>query len=63
MFFDGESPTLKTFNNYTIIMTNKVTKLEYYESGVFELIQQVALVNLMLFSNILKILKISFGTF
>ena len=30
---------------------------------IFELIQQAALVNFMLLLNILKILKISFGTF
>ena len=27
MFFDSESPTLKTANNYTIIMTNNIDKI------------------------------------
>ena len=27
MFFDAEIPTLKTFNNYTIIMTNNSDKI------------------------------------
>ena len=27
MFLEGESPTLKTFNNYTIIMTNNSDKI------------------------------------
>ena len=69
MFFDGESPTLETVNNYTIIMTNNSDKIRILSVVflslllIFELIHQAALVNFMLFSNILKILKISFGTF
>ena len=59
---------LKTFNNYTIIMTNNSDRKKNIMSVVvlfplliFELIvQPAALVNFMLFLNIFKILKISF---
>ena len=61
------STALITFNNYTIVMTNNSYKIRIlYEYGVlsllliFELIQQAALVNFMLFLNIFKILKILF---
>ena len=27
MFFDGESPILETFNNYTIVITNNIDKI------------------------------------
>ena len=62
MFFDGESPTLKTFVNYVIIMANNSDKLRIvvllFLLLIFELIQQPALVSFMLHSNILKTLKI-----
>ena len=60
MFFDSESPTLKTAKNYTN-NTDKIRILQVLL--IFELIQQAALVNFLLFSDILKILKISFETF
>ena len=64
MFFDSESPTLKTAKNYTIIMTNNIDKIRILQVLlIFELIQQAALLNFLLFSDILKILKISFETF
>ena len=59
---EGDNPTLRTFNNYTIIMTNNSDKMRIFLSVVFlllllffELIHQTALVNFILFLNILKI--------
>ena len=67
---EGESPTLKTFNNYTIIMNNSNDIIRIFQVWcffslllIFQLIQQAALVSFMLFLNILKILKISFWIF
>ena len=63
------STALKTFNNSTIIMTNDSGKVRISWVVflsllfIFDLIQQASLVNFMLFSNISKILKISFWTF
>ena len=56
---------LKTFSNYTIIMTNNGCKIRillvwFFLSLllIFELIQQAALMNFKLYLNIVKILKI-----
>ena len=65
---EGDNPTLKTFNNYTIIMTNNSDKMRIFLSVVFlllllifELIHQAALVNFIVFKHfenlILNILK------
>ena len=57
---------LKAFNNYPKIWTTIVTTYEYHEWVlpslllIYELIQQAALVNFMLFLNIFKISKILF---
>ena len=60
-----ESPTLKTFNNYSIIMTNNSERKRILWALCFclLLIFELTLVNFMLFLNILKILKISVWTF
>ena len=60
--FKKWSPTaVKTFHNYTIIITN----MWHFclSCLLFELIQQATLVNFTLFLNIFKILKILFWTF
>ena len=69
-FKKWSSTTLKTFNYYTIIMTNNSDKISKSTSVVFlsllcnfELIEQAALVDFLLYLNIFKILRISFSTF
>ena len=66
----SSSTPLKTFNNYTMIMTNNSGKIIMLWVWCFCLCclyfwvkQKSALVNFMLFLNIFKILKISFWTF
>ena len=58
IFLEVESPTLETFNIYNIIKINSVLFLSLLL--ILDLTQQAAMVNFMLFLNILKILKISF---
>ena len=68
-FKNWSSSTLKTFNNYTIIMTNNSDKIRIscvvFLSLllIFEFTQQAALVNFMFYLDIFKILKILFRTF
>ena len=65
-FKNWSSTALRTSNNSTIIITNNNDKNKNIISMVFllllifEFIQQAYLVNFMFFSNISKILKISF---
>ena len=67
MLFDGESRTLKNFNNYITIMTNSsdtgILWVWCFCLCCLFLIQQAALVNFMLYLNNFKILKISLGAY